>query len=63
MKNDTSDKSQKVKVEKSAGAIIFRDDNGTRKYLLLHYNPGHWEYVKGHIEDGETTEHRSLSGI
>ena len=43
-----------MKVEKSAGAIIFRDENGKRKYLLLHYSVGHWEYVKGHIENNET---------
>ncbi|MCK4670589.1 MAG: NUDIX domain-containing protein [Nanoarchaeota archaeon] len=45
-----------MKVEQSAGAIVFRDDNGKRKYLLLHYGVRHWDYVKGHIEKGETTK-------
>ncbi|MBW3010754.1 NUDIX domain-containing protein [Candidatus Woesearchaeota archaeon] len=45
-----------MKVERSAGAIIFRIEKGIRKYLLLHYSVGHWEYVKGHIEKGEATE-------
>lgn len=38
--------------EKSAGAVVFREDEGI-KYLLLHYAGGHWEFVKGHIEKGE----------
>jgi len=47
--------------EKSAGAIIFRKEGGTRYYLLLHYpsksrRGGHWEFPKGHIEKGENEE-------
>jgi len=42
--------------EKSAGAIIFRKENGINYYLLLHYGTGHWEFPKGHIEAGETEE-------
>lgn len=47
--------------EKSAGAIIFRTENGAPHYLLLHYpainrKGGHWEFAKGHIEDGEDYE-------
>lgn len=45
-------------VEKSAGAIIFRKENNQIFYLLLHYpainrKGGHWEFAKGHIEEGE----------
>jgi len=40
--------------EKSAGAIIFRMENGVPHYLLLHYPSGHWEFAKGHIEKGES---------
>jgi len=44
--------------EKSAGAIIYRFDNGVPHFLLLHYpginrKGGHWEFVKGHIEKNE----------
>jgi len=39
--------------EKSAGAIIFRKEGNEIYYLLLHYESGHWEFPKGHIEDGE----------
>lgn len=43
-------------VEKSAGAIIFRKQGGEIYYLLLHYQSGHWEFPKGHIEKGEREE-------
>ena len=39
--------------EKSCGAVIFTR-NGNRKYLLLHYEGGHWDFVKGHVERNET---------
>ena len=42
--------------EKSAGAIIYRMENGVPMYLLLHYQSGHWEFAKGHVEEGETEE-------
>ena len=38
--------------EISAGAVIFVD-NKERKYLLLHYEQGHWDFPKGNIEKGE----------
>ena len=43
-------------VEKSAGAIIFRKNRGKIYYLILKYGEKHWDYVKGHIEKGETLE-------
>ncbi|MBI4429211.1 MAG: NUDIX domain-containing protein [Ignavibacteriales bacterium] len=39
--------------EISAGAIIVRKTPDDYKYLLLHYELGHWEFAKGHIEPGE----------
>lgn len=42
--------------EKSAGAIIFRKEDNKIYYLLLHYHSGHWEFPKGHIEEGESNE-------
>ncbi len=47
--------------EKSAGAIIFRREAGSVYYLLLHYpslnrKGGHWEFPKGHVEEGENEE-------
>lgn len=43
-------------VEKSAGAIVFRKENGKIKYLLIQYGWGHWEFPRGMIEKGETLE-------
>lgn len=39
--------------EYSAGAVIFHQEKGQRKYLLLHYRHGHWGHARGHIEEGE----------
>ena len=43
-------------VERSAGAVIFRKEAKKILYLLLHYEEGHWDFPKGHIEKGEKTE-------
>lgn len=43
-------------VEKSAGAVIFREEKDTLVYLLLHYDVGHWDFPKGQIEKGEKPE-------
>jgi len=39
--------------EKSCGAVVFRK-NREVEYLLLHYEAGHWDYVKGQVEPNET---------
>ncbi|MEK6967131.1 MAG: NUDIX domain-containing protein [Nanoarchaeota archaeon] len=41
-----------MKKERSAGAVIFRKDKEI-KYLLLHYEAGHWDFPKGHVEEKE----------
>ncbi|MGD8566400.1 MAG: NUDIX domain-containing protein [Candidatus Bathyarchaeota archaeon] len=38
--------------EKSCGAVVFRK-NKQPEYLLLHYEAGHWDFVKGNVEIGE----------
>jgi bis(5'-nucleosidyl)-tetraphosphatase len=41
--------------EHSAGAVLYRYfTNIERKFLLLHYSSGHWDFPKGNIETGET---------
>jgi len=42
-----------MKKERSAGAIVFIKDEEI-KYLLLHYEEGHWDLPKGHVEKNET---------
>jgi len=39
--------------EKSCGAVVFRK-NGEVEYLLLHYEAGHWDFVKGKVEPNES---------
>ena len=43
-----------MKDEKSCGIVVFRIDGAVRMSLLLHYEEGHWDYPKGHVEKGET---------
>ena len=40
--------------EESAGAVVFFGDGEKREYLILHYQAGHWDFPKGHIEEGES---------
>ena len=40
-----------MKQEKSCGCIIINDKN---EVLLIHHNAGHWDFPKGHMEEGET---------
>jgi 8-oxo-dGTP pyrophosphatase MutT (NUDIX family) len=40
--------------EKSCGAVIYNKKDDTTKYLLLNYATGHWDFVKGNIENNET---------
>ena len=40
-----------MKQEKSCGCIIINDRN---EVLLIHHNAGHWDFPKGHMEEGET---------
>lgn len=40
--------------ETSAGIVLFRRENEKIIFLLLHYPSGHWDFVKGKMEKGET---------
>ncbi|MFA7685871.1 MAG: bis(5'-nucleosyl)-tetraphosphatase [Candidatus Gracilibacteria bacterium] len=46
--------------ENSCGVLVFRNENGIRKYLLLHYPSGHWDFPKGHVEKGENRHQTAL---
>lgn len=46
--------------EKSAGIILFRRTEQGNKYLLLHYEAGHWDFVKGHIEEDESEKETAI---
>ncbi|MFO7990696.1 MAG: NUDIX domain-containing protein [Thermoplasmata archaeon] len=45
--------------ERSAGVLLYRED-GKREYLLLHYPAGHWDFPKGHVENGESETETAL---
>lgn len=40
--------------EKSCGAVIYINNQEKTRYLLLNYAAGHWDFVKGNVEQGET---------
>jgi len=42
--------------EQSAGIVFFRKIESRIEFLLLHYPSGHWDLVKGHIENNETAK-------
>ena len=44
----------------SSGVILFNEDNNVRRYLLLNYPTGHWDFIKGGIEDGENPHETSI---
>ena len=46
--------------ETSAGIVIYRKENSEKLFLLLHYPSGHWDFVKGKMEKGETTQQTAI---
>jgi len=46
--------------ETSAGIILFRKEDSKILFLLLHYPSGHWDFIKGKIEEGESTHETAI---
>ncbi len=46
--------------ETSAGIVLFRREKSKIFFLLLHYPSGHWDFVKGKKESGETHHRTAL---
>ena len=40
--------------EKSACIVLFRSDSNKNEFLLLNYPQGHWDFIKGKVEENET---------
>ncbi|MGI0002726.1 MAG: bis(5'-nucleosyl)-tetraphosphatase [Nitrosopumilaceae archaeon] len=40
--------------EQSTGTILFIEGSNENIFLLLHYPTGHWDFVKGKIENNES---------
>ncbi|MDO4618705.1 MAG: NUDIX domain-containing protein [Clostridia bacterium] len=53
--------------EKSCGAILFRERDSKREYLLVFNKKGnakgHWGFPKGHVENDETEENTAKREI
>lgn len=52
-----------MKLEKSCGAVIFREEKGCREYLLLRSVGGHVTLCKGHVEENETEHETAIREI
>jgi len=46
--------------ETSAGIVLFRKEDSKILFLLLHYPSGHWDFVKGKMENGESTHETAI---
>jgi len=46
--------------ETSAGIVLFRRENGKLLFLLLHYPSGHWDFVKGKMENSESPHETAI---
>lgn len=49
--------------ERSAGAVLFNETDSGKIFLLLNYPSGHWDFVKGNIEKGESLQQTVIREI
>lgn len=52
-----------MKYEVSAGAVVFTEVDGVRKYVIICSREGYYGFPKGHIEAGETEIDAALREI
>tara|TARA_Y100000310_G_scaffold343478_1_gene451322 strand:+ start:11668 stop:12093 length:426 start_codon:yes stop_codon:yes gene_type:complete len=52
-----------MEFEKSCGAVLFSTSNNKIKYLILHYEEGHWDFPKGKQELDEEEKETVLREI
>lgn len=43
-----------IAFETSVGAVVFCGDNDKRRFLVIKYRNGHWEFPRGKKENGES---------
>lgn len=55
--------SDRIRYERSCGAVVYRMDEGEIKYLLVRSKNGLWGFPKGHMEQGETEHETALREI
>jgi bis(5'-nucleosidyl)-tetraphosphatase len=46
--------------EKSCGAVVYSKNSSGVSYLLLQYEAGHWDFVKGNVEQGENEKETAV---
>jgi 8-oxo-dGTP pyrophosphatase MutT (NUDIX family) len=46
--------------ETSAGIVLFRKEDSKILFLLLHYPSGHWDFIKGKMEKGESIHQTAI---
>ena len=46
--------------ETSAGIVLFRKEDSKTLFLLLHYPSGHWDFVKGKMENDESAHDTAI---
>jgi len=46
--------------ETSAGIVLFRSNSDKSEFLLLNYPQGHWDFIKGKVEQNETAHETAL---
>ena len=44
----------------SAGIILVNENGSEKQFLLLNYPTGHWDFIKGGIEDGESLHQTAI---
>jgi len=49
-----------MREQKSTGIVLFRNASNKNEFLLLNYPQGHWDFVKGKVEQGETPHGTAL---
>lgn len=50
--------------ESSCGAVVYRMEQGKRKFLLIrNRRSAHWGFPKGHVEPGETSEETAIREV
>ena len=52
-----------MEFEKSCGAIVFTEENGQRKYVVIRSVGGDYGFPKGHMEPGESERETALREI
>ena len=49
-----------MRKQKSAGIVLFRNISNENEFLLLNYPQGHWDFIKGKIEQNETLHETAI---